>query len=136
MRFPARRFSLAFLCCASLAAPAPIYAQAATDWQARVDSLAEATLEATGLPSIQVAVGFQGAVVFAGAYGFADLEHEVPATPQTRYRTATISKWFTGTAVMQLHEKGQLALDAPIQTYCPHYPEKPWPSSMKPMTLG
>ncbi|MBI4461854.1 MAG: beta-lactamase family protein, partial [Acidobacteria bacterium] len=31
------------------------------------------------------------------------------------------------TAVLQLAERGQLDLDTPIQTYCPAFPEKPWP---------
>jgi CubicO group peptidase (beta-lactamase class C family) len=40
---------------------------------------------------------------------------------------ASISKSLTATAAMQLFERGQLDLDAPVQKYCPSFPQKPWP---------
>jgi serine beta-lactamase-like protein LACTB len=61
------------------------------------------------------------------AFGDADIENRVTATPQTRFRTASIAKTLTATAVLQLHEKGTLDLDAPIQQYCSAFPQKPWP---------
>lgn len=93
----------------------------------RIETFAQNTLREAGLPSIQVAVGHQGAVIFEGAYGLANIEHDVLATTQTKYRTASISKWLTGTAAMRLYENGVLDLDLPAQTYCPAFPEKPWP---------
>lgn len=53
--------------------------------------------------------------------------HIVPATADTVYRIASISKSITATAAMKLVEGGKLDLDAPIQTYCPDFPKKPWP---------
>ncbi len=50
----------------------------------------------------------------------------VPAKASTVYRLASISKPITATAVMQLVERGKLDLDAPIQKYCPAFPEKRW----------
>ena len=86
-----------------------------------------AELERSGAPSLQLAVARHGAVVFEGAGGLADIEQQVPATSVTRYRTASISKWFTATAAMKLAESGKLDLDAPIETYCPAFPGKRWP---------
>ena len=57
----------------------------------------------------------------------ADLENFVLATPQTLYRLASISKSLTATTAMQLWERGKLDLDAPVQKYCPAFPQKPWP---------
>jgi CubicO group peptidase (beta-lactamase class C family) len=38
-----------------------------------------------------------------------------------------VAKSLTATAVMLLAERGDLDLDAPVRTYCPRFPEKPWP---------
>ncbi|MEM0964058.1 MAG: serine hydrolase domain-containing protein [Bacteroidota bacterium] len=103
------------------------FSHAQDAWPSQVDEIITGTLEFTGLPSIQVAIGHGGSVALSRAYGFADVENTVPATPATRYRTASVSKWFTGTAVMRLVERGAIDLDAPIQTYCPAYPEKDSP---------
>ena len=92
----------------------------------RIADAAMVELEETGVPSLQIAIGFNGKVVFEGAYGRADVENDVAATTHTRYRTASISKWMTATAAMRLAENGKLDLDAPIQRYCPEFPEKRW----------
>jgi len=51
----------------------------------------------------------------------------VPVTAQSLFRTGSVAKWFTATAAMRLVENGKLDLDAPIQKYCPQFPQKPWP---------
>ena len=78
-------------------------------------------------PAVSVAIMEKGRIVYAGAFGTADVENGVIATPETRFRTASIAKTMTATAVLQLHERGDLDLDAPIQTYCSAFPQKPWP---------
>jgi serine beta-lactamase-like protein LACTB, mitochondrial len=55
------------------------------------------------------------------------LENNVPASEHTLYRLASISKPLTATAALQLWERGKLDLDAPVQKYCPAFPQKPWP---------
>lgn len=79
------------------------------------------------IPGLSVAVVHGGRLVWASGYGFADLENFVPATAKTVYRTASIGKALTATAVMQLVESGEIDLDVPIQRYCPAFPEKRWP---------
>ncbi|MEO6236036.1 MAG: serine hydrolase domain-containing protein [Vicinamibacterales bacterium] len=78
-------------------------------------------------PAISVAVMEKGKIVYAQAFGAADVENGVAVTPDTRFRTASIAKTMTATAVLQLYERGALDLDAPIQTYCSAFPQKPWP---------
>ncbi len=51
--------------------------------------------------------------------GLADVAAGRPAGPETLYRIASITKTFTGTAVMQLRDAGCLALDEPAVTYLP-----------------
>jgi CubicO group peptidase (beta-lactamase class C family) len=78
-------------------------------------------------PAVSVAVMEKGRIVYARAFGTADLENAVAATPETRFRTASVAKTMTATAVLQLSEKGIIDLDAPIQQYCAAFPRKPWP---------
>jgi len=78
-------------------------------------------------PSVSVAIVRDGKLAWTGAYGFSDLENSVPAKTSTMYRLASISKPITATAVMQLADAGKLDLDAPIQKYCPAFPEKQSP---------
>ncbi len=93
----------------------------------RIDSVVAAQMAETGAPGLSVAVGRGGVLIWAKGYGSAGLEHDVPATAETLYRTASISKWMSATAAMRLVEAGTLDLSAPVQRYCPVFPEKRWP---------
>jgi serine beta-lactamase-like protein LACTB len=66
-----------------------------------------------------------GNTVLAENLGYADLEHRVPVTPDTRFGVASITKAFTGLSLLKLHEAGKVDLDAPIQRYVPAFPVKP-----------
>jgi len=79
------------------------------------------------VPGLSVAVVDGGRVLLTQGYGFADVENSVPATADTVYRIASISKPVTATAAMKLVEAGKLDLDAPIQKYCSDFPKKTWP---------
>jgi CubicO group peptidase (beta-lactamase class C family) len=105
------------------ARPAPAYRAAVEAARAIVrDSMAAGTI--TGM---SVAVAIRGTIVWSEGFGLADIENGVPASPCTRFRIASVSKPLTAVAVMQLHERGTLDLDAPIQRYVPSFPQKPWP---------
>jgi CubicO group peptidase (beta-lactamase class C family) len=79
------------------------------------------------VPGLSLAIGYRGQIVYSRGFGSADLEHGVPVKTTTAFRTASLAKPITATAVMQLVEQHKLDLDAPIQRYCPAFPEKPWP---------
>jgi CubicO group peptidase (beta-lactamase class C family) len=76
------------------------------------------------IPGMAVAVGIKGEIVWAEGFGFADLEKELPATPQTLFRIGSISKVLTACAVAMLYEAGKLDLDVPIRKYVPEFPNK------------
>lgn len=84
-------------------------------------------MEAQGVPGLSVAVGMEGKLLWEEGFGWADLENRVPVWPETRFRTASISKSLTAAAVGRLVEDGLLDLDAPVQEYVPSFPLKRWP---------
>ncbi len=77
------------------------------------------------IPGLSLAVVRGGEVVLARGYGMANVELSVPATPETVYELASVSKPFTASAVMMLVEEGKLALDDPITDHLPGLP-KAW----------
>jgi serine beta-lactamase-like protein LACTB, mitochondrial len=93
----------------------------------QIDALVEQTRAAEQLPAVSVAIAVNGQVVFKKAYGWADLENSVPATTESLFRTASVAKPMTAVGALELVEQGKLDLDAPIQKYCPAFPQKPWP---------
>ncbi|MDH5656874.1 MAG: beta-lactamase family protein [Spirochaetia bacterium] len=82
------------------------------------DSEIPLMLEEKHIAGMTVSVVHQGKTVFKKGYGFADLETKTPVNPdKTGFRPGSISKLFTWTAVMQLHEQGRLELDTDINQY-------------------
>ena len=69
------------------------------------------------VPGIQLAVWHDGELLSSCAFGQADIEADVALTTEHIFRTASHSKSFTATAVMQLKEQGKLALDDPLARY-------------------
>ncbi len=59
-------------------------------------------------------------------FGYSDLENEVPTKKQTAYRLGSVSKPMTAAAVLLLAERGEIDLDAEVQTYVPYFPKKKW----------
>ncbi len=85
---------------------------------ARVDSLVAEYQRETWAPGVSVAVIRAGrdTLVYKG-YGLANVEHAVPATPETVYRIGSVSKQFTAALVMQLAEQNRLSLDDSIHRH-------------------
>ena len=79
------------------------------------------------VPGMSIAIVNDGKIFYARGYGLSDDENGVRAIAGTVYRIASLSKPITATAVMKLVNEKRLDLDAPIQKYCPEFPEKPWP---------
>jgi CubicO group peptidase (beta-lactamase class C family) len=76
------------------------------------------------IPGMSIAIARDGRLVFAEGFGSVDLEGEVAATADTRYRIASIAKPVTAVAVLQLAAAGKLSLDDPVHERCPGYPAK------------
>ncbi len=77
-----------------------------------------------GLPALSIILVDDQTVVWAKGFGYADPEKKVPATAETVYRVGSVSKLFTDIAIMQLVEKGDIDLDAPVTKYLPDFKPK------------
>ncbi len=64
----------------------------------------------------------EGRVLFDGAFGFIDHESQEPATKDTRFRIASLTKQFTAALILRLEELGMLDVDAAVGAYIQEYP--------------
>ena len=84
-------------------------------------------MEDKKLPAFSIALVDDQQVIWAQGFGYADPDKKIPASPETVYRIGSVSKLFTDIGVMQLVERGELDLDAPIQKYLPDFqPHNPF----------
>ncbi len=83
------------------------------------------------IPGLSIAVSVGGELVWAEGFGTADVENQVPVTPQTKFRIASISKALTSAALGKLYEEGKLDLDAEVQAYVPSFPRKDAPITVR-----
>jgi CubicO group peptidase (beta-lactamase class C family) len=83
-----------------------------------LDAFFEKRMEALQVPGAAVAVVKGGAILAAQGYGTASRERQRRVSAErTLFRTASVSKVFTATAVMQLAEQGRLDLDEDVNRY-------------------
>lgn len=65
-----------------------------------------------------------GKVIFKKGFGLANMEWEIPNTPDTKFRLGSITKQFTAVVILQLSNEGKLKLDDKLSQYVPEYPKK------------
>ncbi len=88
-----------------------------------IESLYDSCYDPSVPGGFAAAVIKDGQVLFRGAYGFADSEHEVPFTTRTVSDLASVAKQFTGLAVAMLIQEGKLNPDDDIRRYLPEVPD-------------
>jgi CubicO group peptidase (beta-lactamase class C family) len=88
----------------------------------RIDAFVRAEVARQRVPGVAVAVVHEGEVVVARGYGYANVEHAVPVTPETIYQSGSVGKQFTAALVMLLVEDGKLGLDDSIRDWLPEAP--------------
>ncbi|MGH6911682.1 MAG: serine hydrolase domain-containing protein [Phenylobacterium sp.] len=98
---------------------APAFGPAAAE---AIDRAAARQIESGAAPGLAIEVVQDGKVVFSRAYGKANLEWGIPATPDTVFRIASNTKAFTAASVLILVERGKLSLDDKVATYLPDFP--------------
>jgi serine beta-lactamase-like protein LACTB, mitochondrial len=124
----ARGFILAVLLCAAFVSRSLAQQhELSPEKLKQVEAAVSKFMASTHVPGVSVAVVENGEYEWAEGFGFADLENNAPASEHTLYRLGSISKPLTAVGAMQLYERGQLDLDAPIQKYCPAFPKKQQP---------
>src|ERR1700680_1367744 len=125
--FLALLFCGCFVRCSSAQASSAQEHQLSPAKHTQIEAAVSKFMTSTHVPGISVAVVENGEYEWGSGFGFADLEDNAPTSEHTLFRLASISKPLTATAAMQLWERRQLDLDAPVQKYCPAFPQKPWP---------
>lgn len=96
------------------------------------EAIAEA-MRAERLPGIAACLVEAGAVTWCDGFGWANREKRVPATAETPFLLASVSKTVTAAALMQLVEAGRVSLDADVSELLP-FPVR-HPTSATPITL-
>jgi CubicO group peptidase (beta-lactamase class C family) len=111
----------------ALAALLPVLLLAAPAWaQPRVPETAVDAVFAKWTrttPGCAVGVAVDGTPVLMKGYGMADLEHDVPNTPDTVFESGSVAKQFTAMAILLLAKDGKLSLDDEVRTHVPELPD-------------
>ena len=97
-------------------------AEAPADAAVRVDEVF-ADWDSPHRPGCAVAVEQGGLRVLSRAYGMAELEHDLPNTPETIFEAGSVSKQFTAAAVVLLSIDGELSLDDDVRKHIPEVPD-------------
>ncbi len=101
-----------------------------------IDVWLDAQRDYDRVPGMSVIIVDDQEVLWSGAYGMANLEEQVKATPSTLYSICSISKLFTSVAIMKLYDEGKLRLDDEIDDLLPWYDLKQkypdsWPITIR-----
>jgi D-alanyl-D-alanine carboxypeptidase len=80
---------------------------------AKLEARTASFVKENRLPGAAVGVIYGDDLVWSAGIGFADVESKRAPDTTTLYRVASITKTFTGTAIMQLRDEGLLHLDDP-----------------------
>ncbi len=104
-------------CAPPAASPQPTTAPEADDVLAQFEGELEALRQQLKIPGFSAAIVKDQELVWAKGFGYADLENQVEAAPDTPYRLASVTKPIAATLIMQLVEEGVLSLDDPVSKY-------------------
>ena len=78
-----------------------------------------ADLAKPGSPGCALAVARDGKTVYARGYGLANIEENVPITPQTVFDIGSTSKQFTAASILLLEKQGKLSINDDVRKYIP-----------------
>ena len=95
--------------------------------KSQIEAAVAKFMTTTHAPGVSVAVVENGELEWANGFGLADVENNVPASEHTLYRLGSISKPLTAVGALQLWERNKIDLEAPVQKYCPAFPDKQKP---------
>jgi CubicO group peptidase (beta-lactamase class C family) len=98
---------------AASAAATPLRAAAAS----RIEGQIETLRNRSHIPSISAVIARGQAVEWARGFGSSDLGGGKPATENTVYHLASLTKPFAATLVQKLAEEGKVVLDDPVSRY-------------------
>ncbi|MDZ4729128.1 MAG: serine hydrolase [Xanthomonadales bacterium] len=86
-----------------------------------------------GSPGCALAVAQDGALVYSRGYGYANLDYDIPITPQTVFDVGSVTKQFVAANLTLLALDGKLALEDNVRRWLPELPEYQWPITLQQM---
>jgi len=95
------------------------------------DNLIAHIMEKSHFPSMSACIIKKDHVVWSKEYGISNIEKHIEASDTTIYGICSITKTITGTALLQLYDKGLFDLDEDVNNYLPfslrnpHFPNDP-----------
>jgi CubicO group peptidase (beta-lactamase class C family) len=92
-----------------------------------------ASWDSPGSPGCALAVAQDGALVYSRGYGYANLDYDIPITPQTVFDVASINKQFVAASLTMLALEDKLSFDDNIRKWLPELPEYEWPMTLRHM---
>jgi len=95
-----------------------------------IDRFIQTQMQQRRIPGLQLAIVRHGQIIKTGNYGLANLQDSIPVNDKTVFTINSITKAFTGLAIIQLMEAGKLKLNAPISEYLTDIPD-----TWKPVTV-
>ena len=110
-----------FVLALALAAASMNAALAQSPLASRLAQLSQDFYASQKLPGLAVGVLIDSQVVYRAGFGSTRMGGGQPITPSTLFHTASITKPFVATAVVQLSSAGKVDLDAPVTRYVPYF---------------
>ncbi len=68
-----------------------------------------------------IMIAMDGKIIYRKAFGLADMEWQIPNTPETKFEIASLGKAFTAAIVLQLVEEGRIRLEDPLSKHLSAY---------------
>ncbi|HEU4510109.1 MAG TPA: serine hydrolase domain-containing protein [Pyrinomonadaceae bacterium] len=96
----------------------------------KVDDYVKAQMERQHVPGVSLVVIKDDKIIKSVGYGLANVELNVPATPDTVYKIGSVSKQFIATGIMLLVQDGKITLDDPVSKFLEGTPD-----TWKPITV-
>lgn len=120
--------STIIIACGSIAQPlktfTPVKPEAAgmsAERLVRIDKFMNEQVEKKNIPGAVVFIARNGKCVLYKAYGFDDIEKNIPLKKDQIFRIASQTKAITSVAAMMLFEEGKFGLDDPVSKYIPEF---------------
>ena len=88
----------------------------------QIDELVKTGYE-RGLFNGTVLVTYQGELLYKSAYGYHDMESNIPLQTSSAFYLASVSKQFTTMAIMILKERNKLSYDDSLDKFFPEFPD-------------
>src|SRR5690349_17905095 len=120
-----QKFAGAFISVSFLVIPCGSGVAASRDEKSAAAAVDEvfADLTTPGSPGCALAVYRDAKIIYAKGYGLANIEEDVPITPQSVFDIGSTSKQFTAAGILLLEKQGKLSLNDDIRKYIPELPD-------------